>query len=143
MIIAVVLTALAAWGCAARINYSYDLATPFDGLKNYNWGPSSAYAKQFPLIESNIRFAADKALEKKGFVKKAEKPDFMISINYDYEIDSFRYSYEIRMLNLKIYSADGRKLIWQGTAYGTINANKASRDLTKNVERILSKFPPK
>ena len=145
MIIAVVLTALVAWGCAAKINYSYDLGMSFGGLKSYKWGPSSAPARQFSLVESNVQFIADKVLEKKGFNKSSEKPDFMISINYDYETGSYHYQYgsELQMLNLNIYRVESKELIWQGTASGAINTNTASSDLKKAVEGILSKFPPK
>lgn len=145
MIIAVVLTALVAWGCATKINYSYDLGMSFVGLKSYKWGPPSAPARQFSLVESNVQFIADWVLGKKGFNKSSEKPDFMISINYDYDIGSYHYQYrpQLCMLTLNIYRMDNNKLIWQGTKLGAINTDKSSSDLKKAVEDILSKFPPK
>jgi hypothetical protein len=145
MIIAVVLTALVAWGCAAKINYSYDLGMSFGGLKSYKWGPSSAPARQFSLVESNVQFIADQILDKKGFNKASEKPDFMLSINYDYDIGSYPYQYgsQLRMLTLNIYRVESKELIWQGTASGAINTDAASSDLKIAVQDILSKFPPK
>jgi hypothetical protein len=37
----------------------------------------------------------------------------------------------------------GKELIWQGTAAGTINADAASPDLAEAVKKILMNFPPK
>jgi len=142
MITAVVLTALMTWGCAGKINHIYDLSTKFGGLRSYNWGPSSAPAQQFALVESNVQYLTDRVLMRKGFVKTSEKPDFMISINYDYDIDSYGYGSTLQMLTLKMYTPENKKLIWQGTASGANRTDKDSRDLKKTVERILAKFPP-
>ena len=44
------------------------------------------------------------------------------------------------MLTLGIQKADGKQLIWRGTATGTINADAASNDLKSAVEGILKSF---
>jgi hypothetical protein len=139
------MTALVAGCCATKINYSYDLGMSFVGLKSYKWEPSSASARHFSLVESNVRFIADQLLDKKGFNKSSEKPDFMISINYDYEIGSYycQYGPQLRMLTLNIYRVESKDLIWQGTAMGAINTDATSSDLKIAVQDILSKFPPK
>lgn len=145
MIVAVVLTALVAGCCATKINYSYDMGMNFVGLKSYKWDPSLAPAQQFSLVESNVQFIADQILDKKGFNKSSEKPDFMISIKYDYDIGSYCYLYcsQLQRLTLNIYRVESKELIWQGTAMGAIDTDATFSDLKIAVQDILSKFPPK
>jgi hypothetical protein len=47
------------------------------------------------------------------------------------------------MLGLNVYRAEGRTLIWQGTAPGSISTDAASSDLNNAVQGILAAFPPK
>jgi hypothetical protein len=37
---------------------------------------------------------------------------------------------------------ENKELVWQGTAFGTINTDAASGDLKQAVQGILSNFPP-
>ena len=143
MMLAVIMTIMVACGCSS-MNHSYDLGMSFEGLKTYNWVASSTLAKQYSLVESNVKFIADRVLDKKGFKKSPEKPDFMISIDYDYEIGSYyqQYGSQLRMLTLNIYRAGNKELIWRGTKLGAISTDTASGDLGNAVEDILSKFPP-
>jgi hypothetical protein len=129
-------------GCGG-IKYSYDPGTTFSGLKSYTWTVSSFSAWKNPLVEVNVRFVADQVLEKKGFKKTSEKPDLLISINYDSKINSNYEFYQLRMLTLDIYRAETKELIWRGTASGTINTDAASSDLKKAIRGILANLPPK
>ena len=52
-------------------------------------------------------------------------------------------AYKVRSLNLYVYRTQGRELIWQGTADGTIKADGDSPDLAEAVKNILTNFPPK
>jgi hypothetical protein len=117
----------------------------FEGLKTYKWVASSALAKQYSLVETNVQFTADQILDKKGLKKSPEKPDFVISIDYDYEIGSYyqQYGSQLQMLTLNIYRAGNKELIWRGTKLGAISTDTASGDLGNAVEDILAKFPPK
>lgn len=144
MMIAVIMTILVAWGCST-MNHTYNLGMSFEGLKTYNWVASPTLAKQYSLVESNVKFIADQILDTKGFKNSPEKPDFLISIDYDYEIGSYyqQYGSQLRMLTLNIYRAGNKELIWKGTKLGAISTDTASSDLKKAVEDILSKFPPK
>jgi hypothetical protein len=130
-------------GCAAKINYSYDPVADFSMGKNYNWVSGSLANRQDPLIEKNVRYYTDQSLKEKGFTLTSDKPDFMISMNYELEYSD---PYQVRTLNLYVYGQH-KGLIWQGTAVspivGTISADAASPDLAKTVKKILTNFPPR
>ncbi len=125
-------------GCAASINYTYDPAASFAGLKSYNWT-----SQPNDLVAKNVQYQADQALEKKGFTKTAENPDMLIWMNYENEIGIYQYGYQLRMLTIGVQKAGSKQLLWQGSATGTINADAASGDLKKAVDGILANFPPK
>lgn len=136
-------------GCAATINYSYDPVADFSMGKNYSWasmdknyswasGPLAD--QQEPLIEKNVCYYADQSLKDKGFTLTSDKPDFVISMNYTLD---YQDRYKVRLLNLYIYRAKGRELVWQGTAEGSLKADAASADLAEAVKKILVNFPPK
>jgi hypothetical protein len=129
-------------GCAAGINYTYDPAASFTGLKTYNWTTAGAMGQTSDLVVKNVQYQADQVLEKKGLRKAAENPDMLISVSYENEIGINQYGYQLRMLTLGIQKADGKQMIWRGTAAGTINADAASGDLKSAVEGILKGFPP-
>jgi hypothetical protein len=126
-------------GCAAKINYSYDPAADFSTVKNYSWESQMYTYRQNLLIEKNVRYYADQSLMEKGFILNSDKPDFVIAMNYETEYSD---PYKLRFLNLYIYRAQSKGMIWQGTAGGTINADAASSDLADAVKKILTNFPP-
>jgi hypothetical protein len=140
---AVVLAVLIMGGCAKAIKYSYDINTSFSGLNSYKWEPSSPPYRQDSLLEANVQFLADQALEKKGFSKRSEKPDLLVSMSYEHEVVNSKYIYQLRMMTLNIYKSENKELIWRGSAFGTINTEAASDDLRQAVQGILSNFPPK
>jgi hypothetical protein len=124
-------------GCRATIKYSYDHTADFSTYKSYSW--TSAPFHEESLIEKNVRYYADQSLKDKGFVLTSNNPDFVVSIvcNTDYT-----HPYKVRLLNLYIYRAKGKELIWQGTAEGSLKADAASSDLAEAVKKILANFLP-
>jgi hypothetical protein len=140
---AVVLALLIMGGCTKAIKYSYDVNTSFSGLKSYMWEPSSTPYRQDSLLEANVQFLADQALEKKGFNRTPEKPDLLVSLSYEHEISVTKYNYQLRMLTLNICKSQNNELIWRGTAFGPIHTDAASEDLRQAVQDVLSNFPPK
>jgi hypothetical protein len=130
-------------GCAASINYTYDPAVSFAGLKNYSWATAGSVSQTNDLVVKNVQYQADQVLEKKGFIKTTENPDMLIWMSYENEIGINQYGYQLRMLTLGIQKAGSKQLIWQGSATGTINDDAASGDLKKAVDGILANFPPK
>ena len=129
-------------GCAVGINYTFDPAASFTGLRTYNWTTAWTMGQNSDLVVKNVQYQADQVLGKKGFSKTTENPDMLIWVNYENEIGINQYGYQLRMLTLGIQKADSKQLIWQGTAAGTINADAASGDLKSSVEGILKGFPP-
>jgi Domain of unknown function (DUF4136) len=130
-------------GCAAKITYFYDPVANFSTIKSYSWAKESFANRQDLLIEKNVRYYVDQSLKNKGFTLTSDKPDFVIAMNYQTDYDT---SYKLRMLTLYVYVMQGKELIWQGTAEGTIKnikADAASSDLAEAVNKILMKFPPK
>lgn len=129
-------------GCATAINYSFDPAASYTGLKSYSWVTGTLGQTQ-DLVVINVQYLTEQALEKKGFRKTAENPDMLISVSYENEIGISEYGYRLRMLTLGIQKADGKQLLWRGTATGTISTDAASGNLKSAVEGILKNFPPK
>lgn len=146
LIATVFLSGLAMGGCATTsdkataIKYSYDMKTSFSERKSYAWGPPSFMYRQDPLLETNVRALADQLLAQKGFTRMPEKSDLTISMSYEFEYG--KDLYQLRMLNLNIYNAETKGLVWRGTALGAVNTDAASGNLKQAVQGILSNFPP-
>ena len=141
--IAAPLASLVAGGCGTTINHSHDPATNFGPLKNYTWAPGSPIYSQNSLVETNVQFVADPLLEKKGFKRTTANPDLVIMVKLDNYPYGSAEGYELRMLALNVYRADGQTLIWRGTASGSISTDAASDDLNSAVQAILAAFPPR
>jgi Domain of unknown function (DUF4136) len=141
--IAAPLAILIGGGCGTTINHTYDPATNFGPLKSYAWAPGSPIYSQNSLVEANVQFFADPLLEKKGFKRVTANPDFVISVKLDNYPFGSAEGYELQMLGLNVYRADGQTLIWRGTVSGSVSTDGASDELNKAVQGILAAFPPK
>jgi Domain of unknown function (DUF4136) len=140
--VAVPLAIVIAGGCATTINHTYDPSTNFGPLRSYVWAPGSPTYSQNSLIEANVQFLADPLLEKKGFKRTTATPDLVISVRLENYPVGTSESYELQMVGLNVYRADGQTLIWRGTASGSISTDAASSDLRNAVQGILAAFPP-
>jgi Domain of unknown function (DUF4136) len=140
-IVAGLLAFLVTGGCGTAIKYTYEPRASFPELKTYQWAKTNYLYRQDLLLETNVRYLADRELEGKGLTLKTDKAALLIWM--DYELDYNSYSYELRMLNLNISRADNNELVWRGTATGNIRTDAASGELKKAVEGILGNFPPK
>ena len=130
-------------GCAAKITYLYDPVANFSTIKSYSWATEWSGRRQDLLIEKNVRYYVDQSLKNKGFTLTSDKADFVISMNYQ---TGYNTPYKVQILNLYVYVMQGKELIWQGTAEGTIEdikAEAASPDLAEAVNKILMNFPPR
>jgi hypothetical protein len=127
-------------GCAATVNYFYDPVANFSMIKSYSWATESFVSRQDSLVDKNVRYYINQSLKKKGFTLVSDEPDFVISMNCQTDYDN---PYKVRKLSLFFYVMQGKELIWQGTAEGTIKADAASPDLAEAVNKILMNFPPK
>ncbi|HEY8249530.1 MAG TPA: DUF4136 domain-containing protein [Burkholderiales bacterium] len=141
--VAAVLAVVFVGGCANSLGgssfaYSYEPQFSFAELKTYRWTEARPHYWGDPLLESNVRFLADRVLQTKGFVSSADKSDFIVSMRYEGS-----YVYELRGLTLSVSRADNSGVIWRGAATGVIRTDASSGDLKNAVEGILSNFPPR
>ena len=140
-ILAIIFTAgMILGGCAPTYNSLHDPVANFSTIKSYRWSTESNVSRYDPLVERNVRYYADQYLKNKGFTLTSDNPDFWISMNYQLDYSS---PYEVKVLNLYVYRMQGKELIWQGTAAGTIKADAAAPELADAVNKTLANFPPK
>jgi hypothetical protein len=57
--------------------------------------------------------------------------------------ESYVYEYEQGSLIIDIVNPKTRELMWRGSAQAEVNQKKSAEQLTKAVQRILQRFPPK
>jgi hypothetical protein len=143
-LVAAVLAVVFVGGCAtpplggSSVTYSYEPQFSFAGLKTYRWAEKPQYGFwRDPLLESNVRFLADRVLQTKGFASKTDQADLIVSMRY--EGDNV---YELRALTLYVSLADNNQLVWRGVARGAIRTDASSGDLRNAVDGILATFPP-
>ncbi len=146
MSVAAILGAVFIGGCGTAImgpaiTYAYEPQFSFAGSKTYRWGAAKSSYRQDPLVEQNARFAADRALAAKGLTATTGAADLVVWIGY--ETDASSYGNELRALTLNVGRGDNNGLVWRGTASGRIRTDADSGELTKAVEGMLAKFPPK
>lgn len=139
-LVAAVLAVVFVGGCAngSSVAYSYEPLFSFAQLKTYRWTEARSQYWGDSLLESNVRFLADRVLQTKGFASSTDKPDFIVSMRYEGS-----YYYELRGLTLYVSRADNSGVIWRGAATGVIRTDASSGDLKNAVEGILVNFPPK
>jgi Domain of unknown function (DUF4136) len=139
-LVAAVLAVAFVGGCAtpSSVTYSYEPRFSFADFKTYRWTEAKPQYWRDPLLESNVRFQADRVLQTKGFASTMDKADFVVSMRYEGS-----HVYELRTLTLYVYRADNNGLVWRGVAMGAIKTDASSGDLKNAVEGILANFPPK
>jgi hypothetical protein len=142
VVVAALPLALFAGGCGTTINHTFDPSTNFGPLRSYAWAPGSPVYSQNSIVEANVQFLADPVLEQKGFKRVTANPDLVIAVRLENYPVGTSESYELRMLGLNVYRADGQTLIWRGTASGSISTDAAAADLRNAVQGILATFPP-
>jgi hypothetical protein len=138
-LVAAVLPVVFFGGCAtsSSVAYSYEPLFSFAELKTYRWTEPRQYWGD-SLLESNVRFEANRVLQTKGFAPSTDKPDFIVSMRYEGS-----YFNELRALTLYVSRGDNSGVIWRGVATGVIRTDASSGDVKNAVEGILVNFPPK
>jgi len=152
---------------AQDVKVDYDHSTNFQGYKTYAWGPGTP-AKN-PLNDQRIIDAVDGQLTSKGFQKVSldQNPDLVVvyhaktSTQTQLNTTSFGgwgwgWGYgggttttdvqqiPVGQLSVDIGDAKTKKLLWLGTAGGTIgdNPEKNTERLNKAVAKMFKNFPP-
>jgi hypothetical protein len=140
-LVAAILAVVFVGGCAtppSSVTYSYEPRFSFAELKSYRWTEAKPQYWRDPLLESNVRFQADRVLQTKGFASTMDNAGLIVSMRYEGS-----HVYELRSLTLYVYRADNNELVWRGVAMGAIKTDASSGDLKNAVEGILVNFPPK
>jgi hypothetical protein len=139
-LVAAVLAVAFVGGCAtgSSVRYAYEPRFSFAELKTYRWAEAKPQYSGDQLLESNVRFVADRVLQTKGFASKTDNADFIVAMRSEGS-----YVYELRALTLYVSRADNNELVWRGVATGAIKTDASSGDLKNAVEGILANFPPK
>ena len=135
------LAAMLVGGCAGTsVTYSYDpsLSVPESGT--YQWGKAKPPNPQDPLLEANVRFLADKALEAKGLTARTDGAGLLVWIGYEFD-PIYVNRYQLQTLTVNVARANDKVLLWRGLATGAIRTDATSGDLKNAVEEMFANFP--
>ena len=168
---------LLAVGCSSiSVTQDYDSEADFQSYYTFDWVPRpttdvSANAQQAmqhnTLLDGRIKKAVNTQLTAKGMTQTPNSPDILLvyhvgsqdKINvtdwgYSYggywgyggrNVDV--YSYTQGTLIVDLIDASTKKLVWRGTATGTIDPGASSeqrvRTINEAVSKMLKKYPPK
>jgi hypothetical protein len=149
LVLAALAGAITLTACSSSTRYTYDPGLSFSGAKTYQWvaRPLLYSPTQDGLLEANVRFNADQALEAKGWKKVSDQPELLFSIdaNYKYEVASGASGshWVLTQLELRAARRDDGRAVWRGAATGEIDTSATSSGLKDAVNGILSSFPPK
>jgi len=146
--VAATLLVAAIVGCSTTpptsVTYSYDPRFAFSDSKTYAWVKSRSNYGYNALMETNVRFLADRDFQAKGLVLTPDKPALVAWIGYESDYGGYYgNSYDLRVLTINVARAADNELVWQGRALGSIRTDASSGDLKKTVDGMLASFPPK
>ena len=162
---------------AQDVTYNFDNSADFSKYKTYRWEkhPQSADINQITLAQLAAAFDAE--LSRKGLVKtRNDNPDLVIvyqlAVTQEKEINTYSTGWgygpgwggyyggggssstttsistiSVGSLDLDIYDAAKKQLIWRGIASKTLDVkakpDKQERNISKAAEKLLKNYPPK
>ena len=140
---AIVLVLLAVGGCAGvgapTTSYTFDPRVNFAEWKTYRWIEAKPFGRRDALMEANVRFLADRALQAKGVAQQWDKSDLILWMEYK----STSKDYEVKDLTLSFTLPEGSSPVWRGQATGIVRTDAGSGALQSVVAEMLANFPPK
>lgn len=149
-----------------KTSFDFDSSVDFGQIKTYQWNmqPSSAFARQDPLLNKRVIKAMDENMSRKGFTK-ADSADVTLSyhISVDKKLSSGGLSAGIGMsvgksgrgrinlssgnqlrtslegtLVIDMVSADKQELIWRSTTVKKISDREATpEESTKRIGQLV------
>ena len=150
---------------ADQVSTDYNRATNFSQIKTYSW---SKVHTANSIWDERVKAAVDKQLAAKGWTEVPSGGDVsLVAIEktsvqqqYDTFYDGFggwrRFggfgestttvdNYKVGTLIVSMFDGNSKQMIWRGTSSSDLsgNADKNTRKLDKDVEKMLKKFPPK
>lgn len=158
------------------IRYNFDKDADFSKFKTYKWVDIKGATQPNDITDKDIKQAVDSQLATKGLTKVDDNPDLLIGyqvgIGTEKQFTSYNSDWGYGpgwnrggwygstggmttgqtstiyngMLDLDMYEAAKKDLVWRGTATKTIDPNakpdKQQKNLNKAVAKLLKKYPP-
>ena len=159
-------TLLLAACSSVATNYDYDTSYDFSKLKSYAWARAVGQPEASPLVLERIHAAVDKELGARGYARAERNPDFLVATfagrqsriqvtdwGYRYGPPGYWhhggidvYQYEEGTLIVDVVDAKSKRLVWRGTATGTVDTSatpeKRTERINAAVAKIFERFPP-
>ena len=158
------------------IRYNYDKEADFSKFKTYKWVDIKGATQVNDILDKEIKQSVDSQLATKGLTKTEDNPDLLIgyqvAIGTEKQFTSYNTDWGYGpgyyrggwygstggmttgqtstiyngMLDLDMYEASKKDLVWRGTASKTIDPKakpeKQQKNLNKSVAKLLKKYPP-
>jgi hypothetical protein len=150
---------------ADNVAVDYDHATNFSQVKTYSW---SKVHTANSIWDDRVKDAINRELAAKGWTQLPSGGDvYLMAIEktsvhqqYDTFYDGFggwrRFgsfgestttvdNYEVGTLIVSMFDGNSKQLIWRGASSSDLsgNAEKNTKNLDKNVQKLFKNFPPK
>jgi hypothetical protein len=164
---------LAGSALAQEVRYNFAANTDFSKFKTFKWVPNESVQVD-PLTDQQIRSAIDLELEKKGLIKTEGDADllltFQATVGSEKQVTMYNSGWgygpgwgygwygspgittmqtstiTTGQLDLDIYDAQGKDLVWRGTVTKTLDLKakpeKRQKNLEKATAKLLKKYPP-
>ena len=165
---------LSSTGLAQKVHYNFDQEAGFSAYKTYRWVDIEEGEQVDEITDGQIRAALDTELAAKGLTK-TESEDADLYIGYQVALSSERQftaynsgwgygpgwrrggwgggmttgqtsTISVGTMNLDIYNAKAKRLVWRGIATKTLNPTsnprKREKRLAKGARRLLKNYPP-
>ncbi len=157
-------------GLAQKVTEDWDHDVNFADYQTYMWHEGTPTAD--PLMDQRVISGIESELSSKGIRQVESNPDMYVTYHASskedkqYVTDSFGYgggwgrgwggagmggtsttriyTHTKGTLVVDLWSAQGKKLLWRGTATDTMSdkPEKNSKKVHKAVEKLFKKFPP-
>jgi hypothetical protein len=158
---------------AQDVRYNFDSSADFSSYKTYKWVDNPNAEKLSDLVDRQLKAAVDAELATKGLTK-VDSDDanlyiaYQVALRQEKQYTSYNSGWgygpgwrgyggtgmttgqtttiQVGALDLDIYDAAKKDLVWEGTATKTIDSNakpdKQQQNLTKAVAKLLKNYPP-
>lgn len=168
---------LAGLATAQDVRYNFDSGADFSRYHTYRWQKHPNSTDLDDLTMKQLSAALDAELAKKGLNRTEGDADlvlvYQLAFSHEKQITSFNTGYgygpgwgrgwygrmgtsmstattstiTIGSLDLDMYDAKTKTLVWRGVATKTIDAKKSpeqrQKSLRKGAEKLLKNYPPK
>jgi hypothetical protein len=169
LLVPLVLGFAAGPAAAQDVSYNFDRGTDFSKFKSYRWVDIKSVQQVDHLTARQITVVIDAELAKKGLLK-TDSDHADLYIGYQTALsrqtpwmayrDGWGYgpgwggglatiaeaSIHAGQLDLDMYSATEKKLVWRGVVSNAIelklNPESSEKKIQKSVEKLLKNYPP-